>query len=496
MNPTNNIRTIPDRFGNIRKPGVGPFLTFVLGTWVRSGSPPFLGLTRFLPPPRHPTIPPPITRSARCPSTTTARFRDSELRATRAARWRSTLPFRRMRRLGLRTTTRRTFLALAPAAILAGPRQSLVQELPTPAGPESGQYRLVGLPDGGAFLTWLDPGLDRALYWSRFDGRAWSRPQVIVRSPDLLINWADFPSLCPLGGGRFAAHWLVRHKVARFATSLRVGHSRDGGRTWRNVFQSGESLIDDYSGFVSLAPTPGGFGAVYLAPPAEATDSHGHDSNKTLRWADFDLDGSLLSDREIDARVCSCCQTSAVIAGGGPLVAYRDHAGEIRDIAVLRRVGGAWTKPRPLHDDGWRINACPVNGPALAARGDRVAAAWFTGAKDLPRVHVAFSSNAGRTFDPPVRIDLGRPVGRASIALLKDDTAVAGWIEKSEGGANHLKLRRARADGRRSAVLDVAEVGAARAGGFPSVVPCDDKVLVAWRTGRVQTAVVPVPPLA
>ena len=33
---------------------------------------------------------------------------------------------------------------------------------------------------------------------------------------------------------------------------------------------------------------------------------------------------------------------------------------------------------RAVHDDGWKIAACPVNGPMLSARGRDVAIAWFT----------------------------------------------------------------------------------------------------------------------
>ena len=62
-----------------------------------------------------------------------------------------------------------------------------------------------------------------------------------------------------------AAHWLVRHPVDKFATSIRIGFSDDDGRTWRLIFQAGESLTSDYSGFVALARTRGGFGAVYRA---------------------------------------------------------------------------------------------------------------------------------------------------------------------------------------------------------------------------------------
>lgn len=40
---------------------------------------------------------------------------------------------------------------------------------------------------------------------------------------------------------------------------------------------------------------------------------------------------------------------------------------EVRDMSVVRFAGGRWTEPRTVARDGWQINGCPVNGPAIAA---------------------------------------------------------------------------------------------------------------------------------
>lgn len=42
--------------------------------------------------------------------------------------------------------------------------------------------------------------------------------------------------------------------------------------------------------------------------------------------------------------------------------------------------------------------ACPVNGPALSARGKQVAIAWFNAKDDRPKSFVALSSDSGRSF--------------------------------------------------------------------------------------------------
>ena len=384
--------------------------------------------------------------------------------------------------------TRRTACALIPASLFAA------TEVDT--GPDSAYYSLTSTPDGELLLSWIEADPQRTLFCSRLSGSSWSARQVVARDPQLLLNWADFPSLCALSRGRLAAHWLVRHPVEKFATSLRIGFSPDGGKTWQTVFQAGEKLTDDYAGFVSLTPTRNGFAAVYLAPSPGSTPTGGHgdhDANlKTLRWVEFNDNGDVRSQAEIDPDVCSCCQTSVVLTSAGPVAAYRDHTGPRRDISITRRVNGRWSQPQPLGSDRWEINACPVNGPALDVRGRDVVAAWFTGAQDHPRVQVAFSSDAGATFRPAVRVDGGQPIGRVGVLRLNDGSAVVSWLERGPSGTATVRLRRAHPDGGAGAHVDVAAVPAARTSGFPRIAGYKQYVAVAFRSNRVRTSLVPL----
>ncbi|MCU0627695.1 MAG: hypothetical protein MUF21_14605 [Gemmatimonadaceae bacterium] len=170
------------------------------------------------------------------------------------------------------------------------------------------------------------------------------------------------------------------------------------------------------------------------------------------------------------------------------MIVYRDRSGdEIRDIAVVRQVDGAWRAPVRVHPDGWRITGCPVNGPAVVARGDTVAVAWFTRAGDTARVLVAVSTDAGAMFDAPVRIDDGVPLGRVAIALDPESRPIVAWLEQVAPSRAQLRVRRVTLDGRRSAATTVASVEAARASGVPQMVALRDSLLLAW------TSPVPVP---
>ena len=107
----------------------------------------------------------------------------------------------------------------------------------------------------------------------------------------------------------------------------------------------------------------------------------------------------------------------------GVVLAYRDHSAmEIRDIAVIRQTPSGWSESTVVHDDRWKIAGCPVNGPSLAADGQRVALAWFTQAQDQPRVKLALSEDGGRSFGEPIILPDEDPLGRVSVQTLTPGT--------------------------------------------------------------------------
>jgi hypothetical protein len=212
----------------------------------------------------------------------------------------------------------------------------------------------------------------------------------------------------------------------------------------------------------------------------------------TLRGAVIGSDGRRIGeDAEIDGRVCDCCQTDVAITDEGPVVVYRDRGeGEVRDIAIVRREAAGWSLPVFVHEDRWRIDACPVNGPAVDARGQAVAVAWFT-APDRPRVRVAFSSDGGRSFGPPVEVASGRVAGRVDIVLLADRLAVVSWLQSSAGGA---EIRAQPFTPTKSAgpAVVIAATTIQRPSGFPQMVRAGKGLMFAWtdsgESPRVRTA--------
>jgi hypothetical protein len=383
---------------------------------------------------------------------------------------------------------------VAGAVDVAAPPAAVEVASPAPVG--SGEPNLAAGPDG-VWLSWLErrDGGRHALRLSRWDGTSWSDPLDVMERGGLFVNWADFPASVSLGDGTLAAHWLERSGGGTYEYDVRLAISRDGGASWsEDVVPHYRSGVHAEHGFVSLFPADGGIGVVWLDGRETVRGEP-----MTLRFTTVTAAGEPGPEVLLDDSVCDCCQTSVAAAGDVLVVAYRGRTpGEVRDILVTRRVDGAWTAPRAVHDDGWVIAACPVNGPAVAADGDRVIAAWFTaaGRGEEGQVLAAFSHDAGATFGPPVRVDQGRGMGRVGAVMLEGGEALVTWLERSDDAAE-IRLRRVAPGPAGRAVpgppATLAPTAAARASGFPVVARRGDDVVFAWteagETPTVRTAV-------
>ena len=413
-------------------------------------------------------------------------------------------------------------------------------EAPTARG--SGEPNLHAAADGQVYLSWFEPLGDgrHALRFSVMDPGAggvlgdlgstdaapapgtgaagssanagsptWTPPRTIVTGDDFFVNWADFPSMFELADGTLAAHWPRRSGEGTFEYDVEVAWSPDGGDTWSEpVIPHRDGTLSEH-GFVSLFPwEDGSLGAVWLdgrhyvgwdeeagAPSGEGRPDH---PEMTLRFTTLTPTG-LGPEKLLDGRICECCQTSAAITSRGPIVVYRNRTeDEIRDTWTVRYVDGAWTEPAPVYEDGWEIRACPVNGPMVAADGDRVAVAWFTAAHDQPRVRLAFSHDAGESFEYPVQVDDGDPMGRVAVTLLDDGDALVTWLERT-GDDAAVRIRRVTPDGTLGPSETVALSSPARASGFPRMARSGDHLVFAWTDilgeegSRVRTAVARVP---
>lgn len=373
-----------------------------------------------------------------------------------------------------------------PAAVLPEAGTPVADgEVAVPAGSGASAPRLALDADGVPVLSWTQPDANgHALLVARWTGTGWSVPDTADTGPDRFVNWADTPGAVPLADGRMLAHVLTRGSSAH-AYDAQLRFLADS--TWGEAGLLNTDGIAAEHGFVSAVPlADGGAGVVWLDGRNQAAGSGHHAGNMTLRYAEFASDGGRRGETELDARTCDCCPTALVATPSGMVAAYRDRsAGEIRDVAVVRLVDGAWTKPTIPHADGWQIDGCPVNGPALAARGERVAMAWFA-APDSALVRLSVSEDGGATWDEPIRLDDGAPIGRVGVAILDDGRVATTWLERV-GDMAEVRLH---VSGMATS-QPVATVASGRASGIPRVLAWGDRALVAWTdpgAGSIRTA--------
>jgi hypothetical protein len=375
-----------------------------------------------------------------------------------------------------------------------------IEAVPSPAGPNSAAPQLTS-SSRGLLLSWIErDGPKATLRFAERTSSKWSPARSVASGTDWFVNWADVPSVVRLENGPLAAHWLQKSGSDTYAYDVRLSYSRDEGKTWSQSFMPHSDGTKTEHGFASLFQMPdAGLGLVWLdgraMKPASAHGGHANTGGAmSMRFGAFDQGWTQTLEMPVDLRVCECCPTTAVMTSDGPIAAFRNRTeDEIRDIYISRFENGRWTEPKAVHQDNWKINACPVNGPMLSARGRDVAIAWFTAAGEQGRAFVAFSQDAGRTFGTPIRLDDGGSLGRVDVELMSDGSAVASWIEFADQRAQ-FRVRRLTRSGVRSAAVTVSSITGSRASGYPRIGVAGNDLVFAWTESasgatQVRTAV-------
>ena len=394
------------------------------------------------------------------------------------------------------------FIVITLTSTAKTSQNNFVVEIDSPAAPGSGEPNLAAGLDGRVYLSWLEPIQPKGhafKYAVRSKDGKWSAPRVITQGENWFVNWADFPSILALPNGSLAAHWLAKSGPGTYAYNVNLSISRDGGTTWSKPIVPHRDGTQTEHGFVSMIPANGGIAAVWLDGRKMKAGEHGAEGHGTaanemsLMQTTIGLNGTLGAENLLDGRVCECCQTSAAATPDGMAVVYRDRSEkEVRDIFIVRQKNGKWSSPQNLSKDGWEINGCPVNGPAISSSGRNLGVSWFTAVREQPRVYAVLSSDGGETFSAPMGVDDGNPIGRVDIIALSSRDALVSWVERTAQGAE-VRARIVNTNGVKALPIVVSATNPARSSGFPRMEKSGDEVIFAWtdsgKVGKVRTAI-------
>ena len=350
----------------------------------------------------------------------------------------------------------------------------------------------------GVLVSWLeqaDPNFN--LKFAERSNGSWSAAQTIASDKNWFVSAADVPTVMRMTNGTLVANWYPAVDFRLEAYDIRLAYSKDEGKTWSPPLVPHHDKTRTQHGFVSMFEMPaGGLGLVWLDGRNQGKQPE--DAEMALYFASYDTAWKQTAEVAANTRVCECCTTSAVVTPDGVVAAFRDRSPkEIRDIHVTRFDGGKWTDAQAVHDDNWEVDSCPVNGPSLSARGRQLAAAWFSGKDDKGQAFAAFSTDAGRSWGPPIKLEDEASLGHVDIEMLDDGSAVATWVEFANE-RSQFRMRRIEPSGTRSAAITVS--GTSRVSGYPRVARSGNELVFAWTEGaesegmqRVRGAVAKLP---
>ena len=351
-------------------------------------------------------------------------------------------------------------------------------------------------PDGRILLSWLEPTGDQlALRFAIRQEQGWSQPQTVVVRKNLDRYVEAPPWVLILPDRKLVAVWaeeLPLMKGKRWAGNyLLTAMSSDGGKTWSQPTFVHSDRTDGEHSFASLAMRDDDHATIVWLDARDYETKHTY----RLMSAVIASSGTVSDEQTVDNDVCTCCPTSLVKTSTGFVAAYRNHTSEeIRDIYTVREEAGKWQTGTSLHNDGWHINGCPVNGAALAQRQDEIAIAWYTGLEEKASLQVAFSNDGGATFPVIRKIDAAsgasQPIGRPAIAFLGPEDALVTWLTR-ENGTSRLVVAEVRSQDSELHPIEIAQ-GTTDSLGYPRLQLIGRDAMVSWggagETKRVNTA--------
>jgi hypothetical protein len=318
----------------------------------------------------------------------------------------------------------------------------------------------------GPLVAWTtSEGHDNVVY----TGRPGGTPVRVSPSGQSADSLHQSPGLTVGPAGEIYVTWAARRAApdgGLFASDLQLARSLDGGASFDPPLRLHDDTPTSHS-FEGLAVAPDGtvlVAWIETRPGARPRTFLARVGDRGRR-----VDGVAVLD---DDETCVCCRISVAAAPPNTVgVLWRKvFPGDIRDMVLARSIDGGRTVPpaRRVHEDRWRISACPHRGGSVAfdARG-RAHAVWYTeGTRNVPDVLYAVAAE-GTQFGAPQRVHTSstsipdharlavRPDGRAVI-VWEDATAVRRRVLVREASGARLGATRVLSDAVKGYAPDVA----------------------------------------
>ena len=346
---------------------------------------------------------------------------------------------------------------------------------------------------------------------SRDTGKTFSDPVRVNDVPgDARVNSEQPPRIAFVPGAKAnAIPSIVVVWTTKAAAGSRIlsARSTDGGRSFGKSAPVPGSDAAGSRGWESIGVDARGRVLVLWLDHRETANAPGgmmhHDSSKAATNAPkadpteraalsklyfASLDGS--GATAITKSVCYCCKTSLVIVGENVYGVWRHvYPGSQRDIAFTESHDGGRTFASPVRvsDDGWHLDGCPENGPAVAVdAARRVHVVWPAppdGKNETPLALFYASSADGKTFAKRAQLPAHGPAAHGQIVSDAGGSAIVAWDE-TINGTRRIAFARARVDKNGApSFTPIASPDAGDDRGWPVLTPASNGALVAWVAG-------------
>ena len=337
--------------------------------------------------------------------------------------------------------------------------------------------------EGSLSLSWIssNEGKKSTLNFSQFKEGKWINTQTMATGSDWFVNWADFPAHA-INENLILSSYLKKSDSGTYTYDVILSLQKLSGEKVKEDFLLHTDGVKAEHGFVSIIPNHNqGFFITWLdGRNTVDKDLDGYHKPMTIRFAEITNKGDIIDESELDSATCDCCQTSIAVTNKGPVVVYRDRSDkEVRDIYIARKINGIWGVPTPIHNDGWEINGCPVNGPKVASNSNNLAISWFTVSNEKPTVNLSFSKSNGASFGTPIKINDDDAIGRVDVAFLNPQEVLVSYIEGDDVGT-YLRIKKVSIDGKVSAPITISKIDGGRNSGVPQLEILDNEAFIVW----------------
>ncbi len=305
--------------------------------------------------------------------------------------------------------------------------------------------------------------------YSKNDGESFATPVKVPVTGKLSLGRHRGPRL-GFQTGNVLISAITGQKGGGADGDLWLWRSPTNGETWEKPVRINDVPGSAREGLHAMTTGNGWILAVWLDLREKGTRLYGARSTDGGRT----FGRNFLVYESPEGTVCQCCHPTIALAAGGAIhVMFRNSLDGSRDmyLATSRDGGLSFQQANKLGRDTWKLQACPMDGGALAvSANNKLFSVWRRESKIFVSLPDTRETQLGEGKDPAVASGL-------------NDHVYAVWTGKN----GSLEMRSTEED----KVQQLAPQGA-----YPQVLFTGHRILAAWEEGAgIAIGTVPAPSL-